>query len=197
MTENTSCINFKKMIELSETQNLLFLDCNYPRNSGFLTKVNQAFVPNIVKIKTAYKSYSAHDVSCCDNVVQVFQAQFTADIANSFTKKATITSTSWCDEIVRFSFAKKINVEDAAQNTFSESVKSVFDMRYSGISVYRVADLINRVLLGAIQNLAAKGAVTFKPKLVNVMTKMLNQKNKILVAVLSALLLHGKTFPKQ
>lgn len=194
MTENTSCTNFKKMIELSETQNLLSLDYNHLRNSGFLTKVNQAFVPEIVKTKTANKSYSAHDVSYRDNVVQVFQAQFTADIANSFTKKATITSTSLCDEIVRFSSAKKINVEDAAQNTFSESVKSVFDMRDSGISVYRVAHLINRVLLGAIQNLAAKDAVSFRPKLDNVMTKMLNQKIKILVAVLSALLLHGKSF---
>jgi len=194
MTENTWCTNFKKMMELSKTQNLLFLDYNSPRNSGFLTKGNQALGANIVKIKTACKSDSAHGVSCRYDVVQVFHVQFTTDIANSFIKKATTTTASLCCEIVRFFAAPKSHVEDSAQNSFSESVKSVSDIRDSEISVFRVTNLINWLKLGTIQNLAEKDVKLFRPKLYNAMTKMLNQKIKTLVVVLSALLLHGKSF---
>jgi hypothetical protein len=164
MTEHSSCINNKAMMELSETQNPPVLDYNLPQTSSFVANVYLPLSLDSAKIKTAYKSHPAAGESYYDKVAAMSLMQLTANIANSFVGIAATSPASMGTETVQISAAPIINIADAAQYTLSESATPILDIKVAGMPVSQVADLAKTAMPVIIKNLAGKDVISFRPK---------------------------------
>ncbi len=182
MTEHSSCINNKAMMDLSEIQNPPVLDCNSPQTSSFVTNVYLPLSMDLSKIKTPCKSHPPAGASCYYKVAAIFPVQLSANIANSFFGKAAT------------SLAPVIKIADTAQFSLSKSASPICDSKVVGLPVYLVAGLVKRAMLFIVDNLAGKDVVSYRPKLDDALTVISNQKIKTIVAVAFTLFLQGKSF---
>lgn len=166
MTEHSSCINNKAMMDLSEIQNPPVLDCNSPQTSSFVANVYLPLSMDLSKIKTPYKSHPPAGASCYYKVAAIFPVQLSANIANSFFGKAAT------------SLAPVIKIADTAQFSLSKSASPICDSKVVGLPVYLVAGLVKRAMLFIVDNLAGKDVVSYRPKLDDALTVISNQKSK-------------------